>query len=103
MRARYPSWPGWKRRATAAAAADSVAPTAKSLRHRALAAFRGIENEMTADEVAEALGEGILSIRPRIAELAAMGKLEDVGTRRKNVSGRAAIVWRRRRRCTHSN
>jgi len=48
---------------------------------------------LTADEVAGRLGLSILSIRPRITELARLGKVRDSGERRRNGSGRKAIVW----------
>ena len=46
----------------------------------------------TADEAAEALHTSILSIRPRVTELKALGKLVDTGIRRPNASGRSAAV-----------
>lgn len=47
----------------------------------------------TADEIALRLNESVLSIRPRITELAYAGILFNTGFRRRNVSGRRAIVW----------
>lgn len=47
----------------------------------------------TADEVAKALKESVLLIRPRIAELRRQGKIRDTGNRRKNESGKSAAVW----------
>jgi hypothetical protein len=35
-----------------------------------------------------------LSIRPRVAELKAMGKITPTGDRRRNESGMSASVWR---------
>jgi predicted ArsR family transcriptional regulator len=48
---------------------------------------------LTADEVAHALGESVLSVRPRICELGRTGKVQDTGRRRQNRSGRNAAVW----------
>lgn len=48
----------------------------------------------TADEIAYALGYSILTVRPRVSELNRMQKIADSGARRKNASGRNAIVWR---------
>lgn len=88
----YPAVPGAQDRDTSRAAADAIAPAAGLLRNRALAAVEH-SNGLTADEVAGRLGLSILSIRPRLTELARLGKVRDSGARRKNVSGRPAIVW----------
>lgn len=88
----YPSSPGFQARDTSRAAAEHVAPTAALLRNRCLEV---VERSMglTADEVAGRLGLSILSVRPRITELARLGKVRDSGDRRPNASGRTAIVW----------
>jgi predicted ArsR family transcriptional regulator len=49
---------------------------------------------MTADEIADRVGRGILSIRPRISELRKNDHVADTGERRKNLSGRTAVVWK---------
>lgn len=49
---------------------------------------------MTADELAAFLEEPVLSIRPRVAELNAMGMIEKTGLRRISSGGRASHVWR---------
>lgn len=89
---RYPGGPGAQDRDTSRAAADAIAPSVGMLRDRAL---RVVErsNGLTADEVAGRLGVSILSIRPRMTELSRLGKVRDSGVRRKNASGRHAIVW----------
>lgn len=90
----YPNWPGFKARDTSKAAADAVRPKAANLRERALFEIRlRRENGLTADETAHALGQDVLTIRPRIAELARMNLIRDGGQRRKNKSGKNAIVW----------
>ena len=48
----------------------------------------------TADEVASKLDRSILAIRPRCTELSHFGLAEDTGKRRRNATGRNAIVWR---------
>ncbi|MCH8882314.1 MAG: alpha-hydroxy-acid oxidizing protein [SAR324 cluster bacterium] len=35
-----------------------------------------------------------LAIRPRISELSRLGKITDTGRRRRNTSGKSAIVWK---------
>ena len=89
---RYPDAPGAQDRDTSQAAADFIAPTAPQLRARALAVVER-SNGLTADEVAGRLGLSILSIRPRLTELSRLGKVRDGGGRRRNKSGRNAIVW----------
>ena len=89
---RYPQHPGAQDRDTSRDAADAAAVTAPQLRARALAVVER-SNGLTADEVAGRLGLSILSIRPRLTELSRLGKVRDSGARRKNASGKRAIVW----------
>ena len=89
----YPNAPGHRGRPTSRAAAEAIQPASALLRDRCL---RELEASMglTADEVAGRLGLSILSVRPRCAELARLGKIRDSGERRRNgVSGKRAIVW----------
>jgi predicted ArsR family transcriptional regulator len=88
----YPHQPGAQDRDTSRAAADEVAKTAPKLRGLALDVLER-SNGLTADEVAGRLGLSILSIRPRLTELSRLGKVRDSGARRRNASGKAAIVW----------
>ncbi len=88
----YPHQPGARDRDTSSDAAASVAPRAETLRARALDEIER-SNGLTADQVAGRLGMSILSIRPRITELARLGMVRDTGERRRNNSGRRAIVW----------
>jgi hypothetical protein len=89
----YPCAPGMKARDTSSDAAEQIAPRAKRLRESVHALFvAGLK--FTADECAEAVGENILSIRPRLSELAARGLIVDSGRRRSNASGKSAIVWK---------
>lgn len=50
---------------------------------------------LTADEIASFLEEPVLSIRPRVAELNALGMIEKTGLRRVSSGGRPSHVWRR--------
>lgn len=87
----YPHRPGWKSRETSREAAESVS-CAATLRQLAYALITA--RPRTADEIATALDRSVLSIRPRVAELSRLGKIEDSGERRVNRSGKKAIVWR---------
>ncbi len=89
---RYPHQPGAQDRDTSQAAAEGAARTAPLLRQMALDVLER-SNGLTADEVAGKLGISILSIRPRITELARLNKVRDGGARRRNASGKRAIVW----------
>jgi len=88
----YPAAPGAQDRSTSRAAAAAIAPSAPKLRDRVLALYEH-STGFTADEAAGKLGLSILTVRPRVTELAHGGKLRDSGARRKNNSGRPAIVW----------
>jgi hypothetical protein len=48
----------------------------------------------TADEIAAAINYSILTVRPRVSELRRQGRILDSGVRRKNISGKSAIVWK---------
>lgn len=78
--------------ATRRAAHEHVAGRRDLLQARCLEALR--ERPLTADEVADAIGESPLSIRPRITELRGLGRVVDTGERRRNASGRSAAIWR---------
>lgn len=78
---------------TRAEARDIAALRAPLLRGKCLAALR--RGSMTADEIATAIGETCLSIRPRITELLQAALIVDTGLRRLNLSGRSAKVWGR--------
>jgi predicted ArsR family transcriptional regulator len=89
----YPKHPGFKERgSTSEDAARSVgANRARALRDVVLNVIQWMPR--TADEVAQALGMNVLTIRPRVAELRRMGKIEPSGARRPNASGKKATVW----------
>lgn len=89
----YPSVPGFKSPGTSQEAAEAIRPQASSLRAMCRWLLQN-HGPQTADEVATYLGESVLSIRPRIAELHALKLIEKTGERRKNASGMSATVWR---------
>lgn len=93
----YPSSPGFKERTTSKDAAVAMTSRASILRNRAFAEIvRAGKMGLTADQVAERLGETVLAVRPRVSELAkAMPPMiVPTGERRKNDSGLKAKVWR---------
>lgn len=89
---RYPDSPGFKVGGTSEDAAASVEDEAPILRNRVLKVLA--DDPATADECAAQLGASVLSIRPRVTELKQQGRITDAGFRRRNLSGRKAIVWK---------
>ena len=88
----YPLRPSYKYRDTSAQAAVAMEPRAPTLRDRCYRVLQ--QRARTADEVAAALGETVLAVRPRVTELARQRRVVDTGIRRENASGRKAAVWR---------
>lgn len=98
---RYPSAPGFKDRTTSREAARKIVPRVDNLQKRVMAQFVAAwPKGWTADEIALRLDEDVLSIRPRVTELKAQGKVERTTDRRKNKSGMSAWVWRQKRSAT---
>ena len=87
----YPSHSGFKARQTSIDAAQQVSEKAPTLRAQVFKLLQA--QPLTADQVAAVLGRSILSIRPRLSELAANNLIQDSGLRRPNASGKKAIVW----------
>ena len=81
---------------TRRAAHEAIADKAPWLRRKCLEALRTAENGLTADQVAERIGETPFAVRPRMTELLQDEKIEDTGERRRNKSLRTAKVWRAR-------
>lgn len=81
----------WKARDTAKQAAADMALSARTLRLQVLNELKKASG--TADEIAKRLGLDILSVRPRMSELSKLGLVRETPTRRKNVSGKSAVVW----------
>ncbi|MCB2114273.1 MAG: hypothetical protein R3C42_07355 [Parvularculaceae bacterium] len=91
---RYPDGPGHRNVDTSMAAADAMAPKLGRLQRMAAAAIRDAGADgLTADELAARLDLDRASIQPRTSELKRKGIIRDSGRRRRNVSGKAAIVW----------
>lgn len=88
----YPASPGHRRTATSRVAAERVKHRDKPLREQVLELL-ATGRERTADEIAAALGETVLSIRPRVAQLNKLGLIKDTGLTRQNESGLQATVW----------
>jgi predicted ArsR family transcriptional regulator len=90
----YPVGPGSKERGgTSEEAAERIASRAETVRLQVLALLRA-GGKLTADEIAKKLKLSVLSVRPRVSELAARGLIERTGGRRQNQSGMNAAVWR---------
>lgn len=93
----YPARPGYKERTTSKDAADVVEPNSSILRERAYNTLLAAgEDGLTADQVAAALDESVLAIRPRITELSKADppRIVPTGARRKNESKLMAKVWK---------
>lgn len=88
----YPEEPGWKEEDTSREAAESMAGRAGTLRRNAYDYICRFPYH-TADQIAAALGESPLAIRPRISELRMKGLIINDG-RGINRSGKAAHLWR---------
>lgn len=90
----YPHAPGHRGVPTSVEAADSVAFKAGRLQRMVLAAIRAAgDYGMTTNECAGRLDMERDSIQPRTSELRAKRLIEDSGRRRRNASGKSAIVW----------
>lgn len=88
-----PPVPVAPRRDTSAEAGRAIKGRAPALRNKCLRALRET-GPMTSDECANELGIDRLAIRPRFTELSHASVIIDSGQRRRNTSGKAAIVWR---------
>lgn len=90
----YPDAPGHRQVDTSIAAAEALAPKLGRLQRMAAAAIREAgAHGLTADEVAARLEMDRWSIQPRTSELRRKGVIHDSGQRRRNSSGKGAIVW----------
>ena len=92
----YPCAPAKGKTDTSFDAAEAVvAPN--TWRKRIYKAIKDYSPGLTAEEIGLVIGKsgmGALTVRPRVTELSQQGLIEDSGERRKNGSGRNAIVWR---------
>jgi hypothetical protein len=91
---RYPDTPGHRGVDTSIAAADAIAPKCGRLQKLALDAIltrRALGR--TVEETSQATGVDERSIQPRISELRVRRLIVDSGHRRRNSTGKRAIVW----------
>lgn len=90
----YPDAPGHRGIDTSIDAADALAPALGRLQRLAETTIRAAGSYgLTADELAARLGMDRWTIQPRTTELKRKGIIRDSGKRRRNVTGKAAIVW----------
>lgn len=91
---RYPNAPGSKGTDTSLEAAEAMAPDCARLQKLALNAIvaAGVSG-LTAEELAARVGVDRVAIQPRTSELRLKRLIGDSGVRRRNVSGKRAIVW----------
>ena len=90
----YPDAPGHRGVNTSIAAADAIAPKLGRLQRLAETTIRAAGHDgLTADELAARLDMERWSIQPRTTELSRKGIIRDSGRRRRNITGKAAIVW----------
>lgn len=81
-------------RQTSAEARGAILDGLPRLRRQVLKAIAAAGRVgLTADEAAALEGLSPLSTRPRCTELAEAGLIRDAGERRRNASGRNAVVW----------
>jgi predicted ArsR family transcriptional regulator len=84
--------PDLRAEAEAPSPARPQAPRGGHLQAKVYAALAA-GGPLTADEVAEVLGQSILNVRPRVSELAKRGLVRDSGRRGRNASGHKAAKW----------
>jgi hypothetical protein len=90
----YPDAPGHRGVDTSIAAAAHIAPKLGRLQRMAEQAIRSTGYYgATADELAANLDVPRWTIQPRTTELKLKGLVADSGMRRKNCTGKSAIVW----------
>jgi len=90
--ARYPDAPGWKENDTSREAAEAIAPRVGRLQ-ALVYAFLQEHPGYTADEIADAIGEDFMAIRPRVSELRKMGRIAPDG-RGLSRSNKACHTWK---------
>lgn len=90
----YSESPGYKERTTSKDAARAVSGRAGAMREQVFTVIASHGDlGRTADEVATALGETVLAVRPRVSELATAKRIVPNGQKRTNDSGLKAKVW----------
>jgi hypothetical protein len=90
----YPDTPGHRGIETSVEAADAIAPATGRLQTMAYGAIRAAGPQgLTADELAAVINVSRWAIQPRTTELRRKLLITDSGMRRRNVTGKRAIVW----------
>ena len=71
----YPESPGWKSAGASKEAARSITSHAKTVRDRVHCFLKDrYPSTFSADQIADNLGESILTVRPRVSELSRNGQ-----------------------------
>jgi hypothetical protein len=92
--AEYPHAPGHRGVDTSIAAAEALRPKLGRLQTLVLGAIRNAgEFGLTADECCDVLEQDRWTVQPRTSELRLRRLIADSGRRRKNKTGKSAIVW----------
>lgn len=90
----YPNTPGHRGVETSVSAADDLAPHLGRLQLMVKGAILDAgEHGLTADECSDVLQLDRWTVQPRTSELKVKGIIKDSGLRRRNRTGKAAIVW----------
>lgn len=72
-------------------AAEAMEIVAIILRDEVVIALQG--RTLTSDEIAAAISQSPLAVRPRLSELFRLGIVVKTHERRRNISGKTATVW----------
>jgi hypothetical protein len=90
----YPHQPGARDTDTSREAADAMQPHAARLQGMVLDAISDAgATGLTSEECAARLNLNPAAAQPRTTELRKLGRIKDSGARRRNRSGKNAIVW----------
>ena len=91
---KYPHRPGHRKTDTSKEAADDLAPEAGNIRERVYQAILDADKYgLTTEEICQRTDIRYATAQPRTSELQELGQIRDSGFRRKNASGKNAIVW----------
>jgi hypothetical protein len=88
----YPEVPAARPMDTSRVAAKTIDVRSQYLKARVLFELRW--KPLTADECAIAIGETPGAVRPMFSELKKLGRIAATDLRRRNTSGKRAIVWK---------
>ena len=90
----YPDAPGHRGVDTSIEAANDIAPDLGRYQRSAFSFILAAGDAgLTAEELAAAMGVERTTAQPRTSELRLRHMIKDSGQRRRNVSGKRAIVW----------